>query len=680
MPFIKFLLFTTLLSVSLYSKNTIHSASELDYPPFAVVKEGNIADGFSVDILKASLKAMGYDVDFYVGPWDTIRNDLKEGKIDVLPLVGRTPERESYFDFSFPYLTMHGAIFVRNDTTDIKNVDDLKHKTILVMQGDNAEEFVRREHISDHLVTTKDYTEAFKLLASGEYDAVISQKLIGLNIIRQQDLDNIHVVGKRLEGFKQSFSFAVKEGDKELLAVLNEGLSLVMTDGTFLDLQEKWFAGLNPTKVDTRYLYPLAVTVLVLLGLLLVVLLWQRTLRRKVDKRTRELRESQEELKASQELFYMLFKNMNNGSVIYAPYNGGEDFIIKDINLRGEQISSVVKDEILNKKVTEVFPAIKDLGLFDIFQAVYKTGEPQTQDTSFYQDGRIAIWVENFVYRLPSGNIVANYNDRTREKTALSQLEILNKELEKRVEKAVEKTKKQEKMLLQQSRFAAVGEMINAIAHQWRQPLNSVGLMIQDIKDAYMFKELDEAYIEGIVTSSMKQINYLSKTIDDFRTFFQPNTEKETFSACEIVDKSINLLSSQMEFNRIVVRHTCRNDFEIDGFPNELKQAIVNILYNAEDAIKKSSNPANGHIDILTYVDGDKFAISITDNGGGIPEEIVDKVYDPYFTTKFTSQGTGLGLYMTKTIIEQNMHGSLTFNNTDDGVCFELTFQKGETV
>jgi ABC-type amino acid transport substrate-binding protein/signal transduction histidine kinase len=680
MPFVKSLLVLVLFAPFLSAAPVIHSASELDYPPFSVVEKDGSAGGFSVDLLQATLASMGRDVDFYVGPWNAVRTALEEGKIDVLPLVGRTPEREAYFDFTFPYLTMHGAIFVRTGTKEIQTRADLRNRTILVMRGDNAEEFVRREKLSDNIVTTKDYTEAFTLLASGKYDAVIAQKLIGLNIIKHQGITNVHQVGDALDGFKQSFSFAVKEGDKELLAILNEGLSYVMADGTFHALQEKWFAGLNPEKADMRYLVTLGIAVLVLLAALVTVLLWQRILSKQVEQRTRELKKSKEELKKSQELFYTLFNNMNIGSVVYTPFNDGEDFIISDINLRGEEISSVRKAEIIGKKVTEVFPGIKKLGLFEIFREVYRSGEPQSQQNSLYEDGRIAIWVENFVYKLPSGDIVAIYNDRTLEKSALAELEALNKSLKKKIEAAIAQAKEQEKMLLQQSRFTAMGEMMGAIAHQWRQPLNSVGLIVQDIKEAYEFGELDATYIDTMIAKAMEQINSLSKIIDDFRTFFLPNKEKEHFSACDIVDKALSLLATQMKYHQIEVRHLCEDDFQLYGYPNELKQALINIISNAKDAILKSQNADRGMVEIRTYIENNARHIAIRDNGGGIAETIVDKLYDPYFTTKFTSQGTGIGLYMTKAIIEQSMGGTLGFFNTPDGACFVTSFKNSGAI
>ena len=131
-----------------------------------------------------------------------------------------------------------------------------------------------------------------------------------------------------------------------------------------------------------------------------------------------------------------------------------------------------------------------------------------------------------------------------------------------------------------------------------------------------------------------------------------------------------------MLFNHIDVVHTCTDDFTIFGYPNELKQAIINIINNAKDAITRLQSSHQGRIEIVTKSDRGTYKIVISDNGGGIPEEIIEKIYDPYFTTKFSGQGTGIGLYMTKAIIEQSMNGTLSFHNTEEGACFEITFKK----
>ena len=156
----------------------VRSAAEPDYPPLSIVNLDGQADGLSVELLRAALAEMGREVVFGIGPWVQIKWELAEGSLDVLPLVGRTPEREALYDFTIPYLTLHGALFIRNDNTKIQGLGDLTGQRIAVMKGDNAEEYVRRAHLSEQVVTTSTFDEAFRMLSGGRVDAVIAQKLI----------------------------------------------------------------------------------------------------------------------------------------------------------------------------------------------------------------------------------------------------------------------------------------------------------------------------------------------------------------------------------------------------------------------------------------------------------------------------------------------------------------------
>jgi len=231
----------------LYAQETIKSASEYNYPPFSIVTEKNEADGFSVELLRASLKAVGLDVEFYVGPWAKIKQDLAQGKIQVLPLVGRTPEREKIYDFSVPYLTMYGGIFVRTDETSIYTLKDLVDKEVLVMKGDNAEEFLLREKVSKHIIKTESFEDAFKMLSEGKHDAIVAQEIVGTQLIEKLGITNVVLIS-RIDKYKQDWTFAVKEGDKELLANLNDGLSKVIINGIFDKIHDKWF-GLSDSEI-----------------------------------------------------------------------------------------------------------------------------------------------------------------------------------------------------------------------------------------------------------------------------------------------------------------------------------------------------------------------------------------------------------------------------------------------
>jgi len=221
---------------------TLLSASEPSYPPFCIVNSRHQADGFSVELLRAALDKMNYNVSFKVDKWDRIKAELASGELDVLPLVGRTLEREKIFDFTFPYITMHGSIVVRKDQKDIHSIADLKEKRVAVMKSDNAEEYVRRINLDAEINTTDTFKNALIQLANGNFDAVIMQRLPALELINRHNLANLKITGPPLEGFTQSLCFAVQKGNSELLSILNEGLAIAIADGTFNHLHTKWFS------------------------------------------------------------------------------------------------------------------------------------------------------------------------------------------------------------------------------------------------------------------------------------------------------------------------------------------------------------------------------------------------------------------------------------------------------
>ncbi|WP_305042866.1 transporter substrate-binding domain-containing protein [Geoalkalibacter sp.] len=231
----------------------ILAGSEYDFPPFCLVSQDGQADGFSVELLRAALKAMGREVTFRLGPWSEVKQSLADGEVQVLPLVGRTPEREAIFDFTVPYITLNGTIVVREDTTEISSLADLAGRQVAVMRGDNAEEFLRRINLAGTSIhTTRGFDDALRELSAGRHDAVVAQKMVALQLIGQLGLNNLRVVGPPLEDFSQAFCFAVRAGDRELLGILNEGLSIVIADGTLQRLYAKWIAPIESRQNQRR--------------------------------------------------------------------------------------------------------------------------------------------------------------------------------------------------------------------------------------------------------------------------------------------------------------------------------------------------------------------------------------------------------------------------------------------
>mgnify|MGYP002344332668 FL=1 len=242
-------------------------------------------------------------------------------------------------------------------------------------------------------------------------------------------------------------------------------------------------------------------------------------------------------------------------------------------------------------------------------------------------------------------------------------------EQEEKISEGVKQLREKDHMIIKQSRQAAMGEMIGNIAHQWRQPLNSIGVIVQNIEDAYNYDELTKEYMVEKINNVMTLLSYMSHTIDDFRNFFKPDKEKQSFSIAESVRSSLSFMDANFSHNNIKVDVDVVEDIKIWGYPNEYAQVLLNILNNARDIIKEREIKY-GEIKIRVNASYSRSVVEIEDNGGGIRPDVIEKIFEPYFTTK--EMGTGLGLYMSKMIVEKNMGGELKVENRGDGAVFTL--------
>jgi len=257
--------------------------------------------------------------------------------------------------------------------------------------------------------------------------------------------------------------------------------------------------------------------------------------------------------------------------------------------------------------------------------------------------------------------------------TDITQLKELNDQLEKKVAIGVEEIRDRDELLAQQTKLAAMGEMIGAIAHQWRQPLNALAVQIQFLEDDYEDGLIDEKYLKAHKHENMKLINFMSETIDDFRNFFRVDKVKSLFDVKSKVEETINILASQLKSHNIELNLDGDN-FNVSSFASEFQQVILNIINNAKDVLlEKEIN--NGKIYINISRNKNIGIITIEDNGGGIPNDITSRIFDPYFTTKEQGKGTGLGLYMSKMIIEQNLGGKLEVTNNAHGAIFTISLE-----
>ena len=320
-----------------------------------------------------------------------------------------------------------------------------------------------------------------------------------------------------------------------------------------------------------------------------------------------------------------------------------DDSILFDIFQKAVlSIDDFTKDEMLNKWISVEYKKEFDYSILGKILLV------------------ISLIIIAILYRQKLLNNLNNsLKEKVEEKT--KELRQINSDLEIRIKKEVEENLKKDRLLSQQQKMISMGQMIENIAHQWRQPLSLITTSISGIKLKKQLNDLDDEFLYKTIDNVLNTSKYLSNTIDDFRYFFKPEKEKQSFYLEQCCNKTIDLISSNF-INKDIKIINKIEDIKIFGYETELIQVLINILNNSKDALELILDEKLILIDVTK--DNNKAIIKIKDNAGGITEDILDKIFEPYFTTKHQSQGTGIGLYMCQEIIHKHMNGYFDISNT----------------
>jgi len=411
-----------------------------------------------------------------------------------------------------------------------------------------------------------------------------------------------------------------------------------------------------------------------------------------------ELKKSQEALSNSEKMYRAIGESIDYGVWLCSP-EGRNIYASKSfldlVGITQEQCSDYGWGDTLHPDDAEQTIAkwkecVRTGELWDIehrfrgvdgqWHPILARGVPVRDD-----NGAIIYWVgiNLDISRLKQAEeALAKTNDQLELRVAerTQQLEKMHAELVKESQErlqATEALRKNEQMLIQQGRQAAMGEMIGNIAHQWRQPLHIVGMSIQALKQLNDLGELTKEILDERVSVSLQHIQYMSKTINDFGNFFKPDNKKIKFNVSEAVTDALSLVEGSLRNQHIGINVICNDAASVIGYRNQFTQVLLNLLNNARDAFIERAI-ADPQVTITICSEDGCAVITVADNAGGIPEEIIHKVFDPYFTTKGPQQGTGVGLFMSKTIIEKNMGGRLTAQNRDNGALFRIEVRNGD--
>lgn len=383
-------------------------------------------------------------------------------------------------------------------------------------------------------------------------------------------------------------------------------------------------------------------------------------------------RHNEEEIRAKSQLLDSIIENIPN--MIFLKRASDLRFVL--FNKAGEQLLGFNRQDMLGKNDYDLFP--KDQA--DFFTANDRKVLSSSmvldvpEETIASRDGNEHI-LHTQKLALHDSHGEAEYllgisEDITERKRAEETICQLNQSLENRVHEEVAKNREKDHILIQQSRLASMGEMIHNIAHQWRQPLNTLTVLLANIKDAYDFNEMTKELLEEEVNIGQQLIQRMSTTIDDFRDFFRPDRKPAEFDMSTSVENALLIMNASLKNNHIEVEISLPKELKAFGYSNQFAQVILNILANAKDAIQPRME-SGGRIKIALSCFGGLGILAIEDNGGGIPKDILPKIFDPYFTTK--EKGSGIGLYMSKMIIERNFNGKIEATNTEQGTLITIT-------
>ena len=373
-----------------------------------------------------------------------------------------------------------------------------------------------------------------------------------------------------------------------------------------------------------------------------------------------------------------------NQTVVVTTVDAGEE-LIKDVavTVQGDLarvhvgLSLQVINDSLRQLVWQLLPfaaallALGALAAFAVASSITRPLAELADAANRLGQGRRDVQV-TLKSRDEIGELASAFNRMTQELSQQQhQLEALNQSLEQRIEVALQELRLRDQALIAQNRLAAMGEMINNIAHQWRQPLNNISLIVQNMKYLNGSGALTQQELAQDVDSTMELIQFMSRTIDDFRNFFRQDKQKQPFSINQTVAKTVALLAPSLTSHNITVQAQQQEEVQAEGYANEYTQVLLNVIANAKEALITREVP-DAAIELVITAEAGRSVVTISDNAGGIPDDVLPKIFDPYFTTKHQAHGTGIGLYMSKVIIEQNMGGSLTARNTATGAAFRL--------
>lgn len=570
--------------------------------------------------------------------WAQSLEFAKQRKCDILSAAIDTPARRAFLNFTEPSLQYAVALVTTNDKSFVDSIDTISDQKLAIVKGYAFGELLQRRYPELQLIEVDTLDEGFRLVRKGLAFGYIDPLPVLAYAIQNNAFENLKINGKFDE--KWDLRIGVRNDEPLLLSIFNQAIKAV-DEQTKTEIMNRWISRTYEQKPN----YTLVLQVGLIALALILFMVYRYLIVSHYNTQLKKAVNSFEVLVESTIEGIILFDKtmhcimVNQAAVDIFGYSKKE--------FKGLHYSALIHEDFL-EAVTRRFHASK---LFP-----HEVTSIKKDGTSFtaYTTGVNSYWKGEKV--------------RISFVVDITEFKQLQSNLEQRVQTHVQEIEQKNQILGQQHKLVAMGEMIGAISHQWRQPLNALSINIQNLEDDYQEGLVDEEFIVSFVTHNNNIIDYMSKTIDDFRNFFRIDKEKQSFSVHKTITEALHLQSAQLR-NYFIDIELLGDDFTLYTFKSEFQQVLLNLINNARDAIIERKH-VDGKITITTSAS----CVCIEDNGGGIDEGLLERVFEPYFTTKEQGKGIGLGLYISKMIVEQHMGGTLRVHNSAQGACFTLCF------
>mgnify|MGYP000151939451 FL=1 len=607
--------------------------------------------------------------------WTESLEKIKRRECDILSLAEKTPSREKYLNFTKAYFSAPLVIVTKVGIPFVDNLNSIKEKSLAIVKNYSMEELLKNKYPYLNLIEVESVHEGLSYVQQDKVSGFLDNSLVINYEIQKNNMKDIAITGQ----FEDTYYLSIaSRNDETILNEILEKTLLSIDSNTRTNLINKW----KNIKYQVETDYKLVLEIL-FFGISIIVLFIYWNLKLKDEIRNKEI--IQKKLKQSEERFRTLF---DIAPVLLDSFDKDGKVVLwnkeceKVFGWSFDEITKVKKpldlfytDPLVQKEIFEAFN--------DSSENIYKEWHPLTKDGKQI----ITRWAN---IKLPNNELIHIGYDITQQrknekiveektlelKIAKQQLEELNSSLENRIESEINKNTKQQIILMHQSKLAQMGEMIENIVHQWRQPLAQINSLVLLIDMELNKNKFTNSILENKLGEIEVLTAYMSKTIDDFKNFFSPNKQKNIFEIENAIQKALDIVRGVVHLYHIKTTINIGKDLKCYSYLEELQQVILTILNNAIEALILKKIPS-GEISIDVYKQDNNIVINIQDNALGINIKHLDKIFEPYFTTKRKAQGTGLGLYMAKMIIENGLLGTLNVENKLNGACFTIKIPQG---